>query len=137
MKNLKRMLLLVLILIGSNVIEAYSKIVIKIVIARHRDCEGWGFCEWSASGDVGPVLARQAIATVDVNSDNRLVLTFSKKSMLPETFTQYFSKDNFLCEDDFPVPSAILKSLNLTKPYTIKAGSYPVVINGDLITVEF
>jgi hypothetical protein len=136
MKNLKRMLLLVLILIGSNVIEAYSTVVISIYLARHRDCQGFGICKIKI-GDEAP-MANLARGRLDLNSENQLVLSLSKKSDLSaEAYDKYFSKGVFVCEDDFPVPSDVLKALGYSGSYTIKAGTYPVTLKGDLITVVF
>ena len=141
MKNITKILLLVFLLIGSSAIEAYCSIVVTIHIARHRDCKGFGWCKFEVYYTVEIVprpIGNQVNAVADINRSGHLLLTFNKKKdMTPEAYNMYFSKGVFLCEDDCPVPDEILKTLNYIKPYTVKAGEYPITINGDIITVEF
>ena len=139
MKNLKKILLFVLILMGSDVIEASNQIRVKIVYGKPREniCRGLGICYMIVTVDDPPSLERETDAVANLNSEKRLVLTLKKKEMLPETFAKYFSKGTFICEDDFRVPGEVLKALNYYSTYTIKAGEYPVEIKEDAITVVF
>lgn len=141
MKNIKKILLLVFILTAANVIEAYSSIIVSFHIARHRDCKGFGFCKITIESEDIPVvrpIGNIGNAVADINTTGRLILKINKKTgLVPEAFNTYFSKGIFICEDDFPVPSEILKALNYSRPYIIKAGEYPITISGDIITIEF
>jgi hypothetical protein len=132
-----RIVLLAFILIGSSVVEAYSKIVITIVIARHRDCEGLGFCDMS--GKIGSLNRNTGHATADINGAGKFTLMINKNTDLtPEAFDKYFSKGVFICEDDYPVPGDILKSLGYTGNYIITKGNYNIITSRDgTITITF
>jgi hypothetical protein len=136
-----RIALLALLLIGTNMVEAYSKVVVTIVFARHRDCQGFGWCNGSIVVD--PATLPRPIGNVgnavgEINSTGRLTLTFNKDTDLsPEAFNKYFSKGIFVCEDDFPVPAEILKALGYSGSYTVQKGNYNITTKNGLITVTF
>jgi len=138
MNKFLKTLILGLVLVSSTVIEAYSNaITVTIVIARHRDCNGFGVCKLTVKTGTDIPFANTAIATISTSDGGHMVLTFSRSSgMSPEAYSTYFSKGVFVCEDDCPVPSEILKALQYAGTYTIKAGKYPAVLKGDTITVE-
>lgn len=141
MKKIKKILLFVLILMGSNIIDAYSSIIITLKIARKRDCKGFGWCKGTVlfedDGAAKPI-GNTVNALADFMKDGRLIITLNKKTdMTPEAFTTYFSKGTFLCEDDFQLPDDMLKALNHVGNYIIEPGEYPVKIDGDLVSVIF
>jgi len=137
MKTIK-IILLAFILVGTNLAEAYSKVVITIVIARHRDCEGFGLCKISAEGTI-PLNRNTGHATADIDGAGHFKLTINKNTDLtPEAFDKYFSNGVFVCEDDFPVPTEVLKSLGYTRNYTITKGNYNITTGRDgLMTITF
>ena len=139
MKNINKIILIILLLVGSSAIEAYSKLVVKVKIARLMDCRGFGVC-FIYIWDEDMILSREneAIATADINQKKQLTLTFNKfDGMSPAVFEKYFSKGFFICEDDYPFPNDILKAFNYDGDYIIPAGKYPVTINKETITVVF
>lgn len=142
MKNLKRIFLLIMILISSNTVDAYYSIRWHVKLSRHRDCHGFGLCVFATIefDDEEDAYIRttdnSAIVNAGFNEEGQLVLIFDKKTgMSPETYDACFSKGTFLCEDDFPIPEDALKKMNHLGHYTIKAGTYPVKISGDQITL--
>ena len=141
MKIFKKTLLLTLVLIGSNVIEANSSVIVVLKFGRSRDCKGIGICQGKiviTTDDAPKPIGNQVSAIADINMEGRLVLTFNRKTDLTqEAFQTYFSKGIFICEDDFPVPSEILRTLNYPGSFTVKAGDYPISMTGDLITIVF
>ncbi len=139
MKKLTKILLLSLLLIGGSVIDAYCICTITIKIARHRDCRGFGWCNAKIVIEKDVELEYQsANAEASQNQQRRLVITLNKKTDLSaETFETYFSKGTFLCEDDFPLPSEIIKAVGLDDGYVIKAGKYPINIKGDILKITF
>lgn len=139
MKNLNKIILITLLLIGSNAIEAYSKLVLKITVARQRDCRGRGICQtviWENAMALSK--ENEVIATADINQKKQLTLTINKSDGMSSTvFEKYFSNGLFVCEDDYIFPNEILKAINYDGDYIIPAGKYPIKINDDVITVVF
>jgi len=140
MKKTTKILCLVLILMSCSLIDAYSSVIVTIKLARHRDCKGFGWCyakiviepdDIKPEGNIG-------IGDASITDDGRLQVTFNPSTGLtPEALETYFSKDEFLFEDDFPVPSEILEALKYPYEYTIKEGTYSIERKGELITVLF
>ena len=138
---MRKILLLLLVLIGSNVIEAYSSVIIVLKFGRPRDCRGIGICEGKiviTTDDAPKPIGNQVNAIADINMEGKLVLAFNRKTDLTtEAFQTYFSQGNFICEEDFPVPPEILRTLNYPGSITVKAGDYPITMKGDVITITF
>jgi hypothetical protein len=136
-----RMAFLAIILIGSSLVEAYSKTVITITLARHRDCEGFGWCRGTIVVD--PISIPRPVgnvgnATVEINKEGRLTLSFNKATDLtPEAYNKYFSSGIFICEDDFPVPAEILKALGYSGSYTVSKGNYKIISKDGMLTIVF
>lgn len=135
---MKKILIFILILITFDVVEAYSKLVVKVKWGRARDCKSMGICFLVFNVDEITESKGQTNAIIDYTKSQHLTISFNKtKDITQETFEKYFSKGSFICEDDFPVPAEILKALNYPGPYTIKAGEYPITIIDDILTIEF
>ncbi len=135
-----RIVLLAFILIGTNMVEAYSKVIVTITLARHRDCDGFGWCRGTIVVDPAPrPIGNVGNAVAEINAAGRLTLTFNKSTDLsPEAFNKYFSKGTFVCEDDFPVPVEILKALGYSGSYTVAKGNYNITTTRDgLLTITF
>ena len=139
MKNLNKFLLITLLFVGSNAIEAYSRLTVKITVARQTDCLGRGIC-YTVVWENGMALSKDndVIATADINQKKQLTLTFNKlEGMSSTAFEKYFSNGFFVCEDDYSFPKEILKALKYEGDYILAAGNYPVAIHDETITVVF
>ncbi|MCX6290488.1 MAG: hypothetical protein NT126_01835 [Bacteroidetes bacterium] len=139
MKKIIKRLIIAFILIGTSAAEVSAKVIVTIVLARHRDCEGFGWCRWTI--EVPPLqfpFENIGRAEIDMDDERHIVLTMNAdKDITPEAFKTYFSNGFFLCEDDFPLPAEILKEIGYEDDYTIKAGKYPISIKGETITITF
>jgi hypothetical protein len=139
MKNLKRIFFIALILIGSSVIDAYSSCIVTIKLARHRDCLGFGWCKLTITIEDDSPSANKCISNVAVNANGQLEFTINKKTGLTQSdYDKFFSKGTFLFEDDFPVPTDVLSAAGYKgSSLTIKAGTYPVITQGDNLKLTF
>jgi len=138
MKKIISLFTLVFVMICMDVTVAYcNKIIVTIVIARHRDCIGFGLCEVTVKVPPKDLLQNVARASIDISGDGKLVVTINRSILNDDTYETYFSGDTFLCEDDFPVPDEILKYFDGIDSYTIRAGRYPIVKDGDDLVIEF
>ena len=139
MKNLNKILLITLLFVGINAVEGYSRLTVKITVARQMDCRGRGIC-YTVVWVNGMALSKDndVIATADFNQKKQLTLTFNKlEGMSSTAFEKYFSNGFFICEDDYTLPKEISKALNYEGDYIVPSGKYPVSINNETITVVF
>ncbi len=114
------------------------KIKISFIIARHRDCDGFGICDWNV-GSVGRTQNKgNGVLYQDDASRNTLVLEISKTDgITDECYNKYFKTGVYTMEDDFPIPSEISKSLEYPGIKTIPAGKHRIVEINGLIYVYF
>jgi hypothetical protein len=110
------------------------KITFSCIIARRRDCEGFGICNplFSVSGKISNSLS--GYLTTDDFNRNALVLEVNKSTGISAaSYDKYFATGTFLLEDDSPIPQEMLQGLSIIGPKTFMAGKYLVKeLNGIL-----
>ncbi len=113
------------------------RVTITFTIARRRDCEGFGICDWQIEITMLRANSCTATLTTDDTNRNNLVLEIDKsKGVLPETYSRYFQSGTFLMEDESPVPAEILKQLGIPGPRTLLAGKHKTTEKNGIIYVS-
>jgi hypothetical protein len=109
------------------------KVTICFTIARKRDCEGFGICNFHAIVTEGRF--NNAIATVYKDDySNALVFEIDRyKGLASGAYDRYFKSGNFLMEDDSKVPSDILSNLGVSSNATLLQGKYPIIESNGMI----
>jgi hypothetical protein len=106
-----------------------------------KDCKGFGFClvyevELKTLTGKGPGGVNSAIGDAFFDENGRFTVNFPRQGMQDETRWVYFD-GSFRMEDPFVIPSEMLDRLGHPGTYTIKAGTYPVIEQGDNLVVRF
>ena len=109
------------------------KVTICFTIARKRDCEGFGICNFHAIATEGRF--NNAIATVYKDDySNALVFEIDRyKGMASGAYDRYFKSGSFVMEDDSQVPSDILSTLGVSSNVTLLQGKYPIIESNGMI----
>lgn len=72
------------------------------------------------------------------NVNGKLQMTVDKTSLLAANRNIYFRKDQFTFDKPVYMNDLVIKELNLSVPYLINTGSYPIVAeNDDTFTIIF
>lgn len=118
------------------VVTTPNKLVIEIYFGRRGDCEGWGICKVSIGFE--RTQANSGIASIypDKLSKNKLILEIDKaRGISAEQYQKYFKSGTFVIEENYPIPSEILRELGLPSGNTILEGKYPVTERNGIIYV--
>jgi len=59
------------------------------------------------------------------------------KGMNKETYMKYFSDGKFNLDGPMTFDPKVLSQLGIGSDYVVPSGTYPVTINGDMLTVTF
>ena len=103
------------------------KVTIEIIIARRRDCEGFGICRISLVGIGKTMNHASGQIYVDESSRNTLVLEINKSQGISrEGYDKYLRNGSFKMEDEFAIPADVLKSLEISGNKTISAGQHRI-----------
>ena len=110
------------------------KITISFTIARRRDCEGFGICDWTATVSSR---ANYCSGTLQADENDRYVYleVIKDKGVSAEGYLKYFSSGFFILEDASPVPADITRSLGIPSGSTIAAGKYLVTEQKGILRV--
>ncbi len=111
------------------------KVTISFTIARRRDCDGFGICDLSFSYSMRWNNATGTIQVDDYNSNIILLEIDKAKGLTPEAYNKFFKSGTFIMEDDFPLPSDLVKSLGLIGTKTLSAGNHKVIERNGIIQV--
>lgn len=112
------------------------KFSLSFIIARHRDCEEYGICNWQAGITVRTINKGNGVVYKDDASKSTLVLEINKSTgITTECYDKYFKSGVFIMEDDFPMPLEISKALEYSGQKTIPAGKHRIVEIRGLIYV--
>ncbi|MFN5325531.1 MAG: hypothetical protein ACK5C5_11475 [Bacteroidota bacterium] len=114
-------------------ISAKPKVSICFTIARKRDCEGFGICNFRATLSEGR--SNNVIATVTKDDySNAIVFEINRTTGLTaNAYDRYFKSGFFVMEDDSPVPSDILTDLGISNSAILIQGRYPVVESNGIL----
>jgi hypothetical protein len=152
--TLKKMLLATFIMIELAVISAYSavpvqipasdtelhlkpKVTITFTIARRRDCEGFGICDWQVEITYGRINNCTATFYTDDVVKGNFVLEINKATGLSaEAYAKYLKSGYFLMEDESPVPGDILRELGVSGSKTLLAGRYKTLEKNGMIYIS-
>jgi hypothetical protein len=109
------------------------KVTICFTIARKRDCEGFGICNFHAIVTEG----RYNNATAHVYLDdfsNALVFEIDRsKGLAPTAYDRFFSSGYFVMEDDSQLPAELSSELGMDRVVTLSQGRYPIAESNGLI----
>ncbi|MFM7766803.1 MAG: hypothetical protein ACKO9S_02970 [Bacteroidota bacterium] len=109
------------------------KVTICFTIARKRDCEGFGICNFHAIVTEGRFNNAVATAYKDDYS-NALVFEIDRyKGLASGAYDRYFKSGYFVMEDDSQVPSDILSTLGISSNATLLQGKYPIMESNGMI----
>ena len=112
------------------------KINICFTIARRRDCDGFGICNWTASLTDLRLNGCSGTITADDASGKIFTIEIDKlKGISSDTYRKYFSSGIFILEDDAPVPSDLLNNLSISGSRILPAGKYPVMEKNGVLTL--
>ena len=117
--------------------ELRPKVTVTFTIARRRDCEGFGICNWKATfSDLRTNIAT-GMMYADDSGKNTFVIEIDKvKGLKGDSYSKYFQSGYFVMEDDAPIPSDILSALGISGSRILLQGRHPVQEkNGQLIVV--
>jgi hypothetical protein len=113
--------------------KAKPKVTICFTIARKRDCEGFGICNFTASLSEG----RMNNATASVYKDdhsNAIVFEINRSQGISTiAYDRYFKSGIFTMEDDAPIPSEITQALGISSTAILVQGRYPVLESSGVI----
>jgi hypothetical protein len=114
-----------------------TKVTVSFTIARRRDCDGFGICDWEVTFTFGKINNCTGSLFVDDYNKSILVLEVDKaKGISAEGYKKYFGSGVFLVEDDSPLPGELVKSLGLIGNKTLIAGKYNVIERNGILTVS-
>lgn len=102
-----------------------------------KNCLHYGICRVTlpAAIDTTPCSCR-SMATI-ISLDTGLIqFIFEKKEIHDKVFEKYFQNGFFKVDDDYSIPEKILKKINFKK-FIIKQGSYPILIENELLKITF
>ena len=115
----------------------YYVLTVTIIIARRRDCDGFGICRFSVSLNEEYPRLNQAIGNITKDplvKGNLLIEINKMKGITQEAYNKYFSNGTFIMEDDYQIPADISNKLELGSTQTLIAGKYKVIeSNGNVI----
>ena len=128
--NLKWLLFL-LLLIGHMVDANPIKITAhtKIGFGRNsKGCKGFGICTstWITFNE----------CTLSTGDDGK-TFVLEVPAVNAGSYPEQFSQKSFIMEEDYTFPAEIQRSMNLTKPILIKAGSYQMEKSSAGFTIFF
>lgn len=109
------------------------KVTICFTIARKRDCEGFGICNFQAS--VSEVRPNNATASVYLDDfSNALVFEIDRgRGINDSAYERYFSSGYFVMEDDSQLPYDLSSDLGVERTITLSQGSYPISESNGII----
>jgi hypothetical protein len=109
------------------------KVTICFTIARKRDCDGFGICNFHAIVTEGRF--NNAVATVYKDDySNAMVFEIDRyKGLASGAYDRYFKSGYFVMEDDSQVPSDILTTLGMSSSATLMQGKYPIMESNGII----
>lgn len=109
------------------------KVTICFTIARKRDCEGFGICNFHAIVTEGRF--NNAVATTYKDDySNALVFEIDRyKGLASGAYDRYFKSGYFVMEDDSPVASDILSALGISSNAILLQGKYPIIESNGMI----
>lgn len=114
------------------------KVTISFTIARRRDCDGFGICDFVISGSYRTGNKGNGILYLDDASRNTVVLEINKTTgITTECYNKYLKSGTFLMEDDFPLSSEITGALEIAGAKTIPAGKHKIVEKSGILYVYF
>jgi len=123
---------------GSEFTLMKPKITISFTIARRRDCDGFGICDFTIGASLRSGNKGNGVLYLDDALRNTLVLEINKSTGITvECYNKYFKSGSYLMEDDFPLPSEITGALEVSGTKTIPAGRHSVVERNGILYVYF
>jgi hypothetical protein len=112
------------------------KISVSFTIARRRDCEGFGICDFNVTIS-GRWNGGSGTMQVDDFNSNIILLEVDKgKGITAEAYNKFFRSGTFIMEDDCPIPADMVKSLGLSGTKTLVAGNHKVIERNGLLQVS-
>jgi len=122
---------------GSGASLLKPKISISFIIARRRDCEGFGICNLQVAASLERVNSCSGVMYLDDFNKNIIVIEIDKlKGISAEGYKKYFSSGVFLMEDDSPIPTEMVSSLGLIGKRILVAGKHSVVERSGILYVS-
>jgi len=113
------------------------RVSISFVIARRRDCLGFGICDLSFEIISGKVNAGTGVLYTDPASRNMIVLEIDKsKDISSESYEKYFASGVFVMEDDFPIPGDILAEMGIKGTLTMRSGNHRITEKNGILYVS-
>lgn len=109
------------------------KVTICFTIARKRDCEGFGICNFHAMLSEGRFNNATANVSVDDFSTGLVFEIDRNKGLTPMAYERYFSTGSFTMEDDSPMPSDVSTELGIERAVTLLQGRYPITESNGVI----
>ncbi len=113
------------------------KITVSFIVARRRDCEGFGVCDLTISGTSGKINSATGTMYTDDLNRNLMVIEIDKASGISsDTYKKYFSTGVFLMEDDSPISSEIVQQLGLSGSKTLVAGKHKIIERNGILFIS-
>ncbi|HRH65328.1 MAG TPA: hypothetical protein PLU53_03440 [Bacteroidia bacterium] len=130
LKKLTQLVMLLVFCFQAFPSLAIQRVYCHIEFGNHRNenCRGFGFCRLVYLVDFGCEL---------VTGDGGKTFTLNVPAEIVKKYETQFSGSFFLMENDFQLPSDILKAMGLSEQHLIKAGSYKMIKSGNDVTVYF
>ena len=114
-----------------------TKVSVSFIIARRRDCEGFGICNLEIAVSLERSNSCSGAMYLDDFNKSIMVLEIDKlRGVSAETYKKYFSSGTFLMEDDSPIPSEVMSSLGLIGSKTLVAGKHRVTERNGILFVS-
>lgn len=109
------------------VAAAKVKVTISFTVARRRDCEGFGICDLEAILSNRTANKGTGLIYTDDTNRNMVVLEINKSTGITrECNDKFFRNGSFLMEDEFEIPSWLLKELAISGTKTIQKGQHRI-----------
>lgn len=115
------------------VTEMKPKVTICFTIARKRDCEGFGICNFNAS--LTDAKMNNAISTV-YKDDHTNALVFEidrSKGISAYAYDRFFKSGSFTMEDDAPIPYDLARDLGVSTNASLVQGRYAIVESSGIL----
>jgi len=109
------------------------KVTICFTIARKRDCEGFGICNFHAIVTEGRFNNATASVSVDDFTNSLVIEIDRNKGLTPMAYERYFSSGTFLMEDDSQLPSDLSSELGIDRTVSLTQGKYPITESNGII----
>lgn len=117
----------------SSITEYKPKVTVCFTIARKRDCEGFGICNFNAS--MSEAKMNNVVGAVSKDDfTNALVFEIDRsKGISTMAYDRYFKSGIFTMEDDAPIPYDLARELGISTNASLLQGRYAIVESSGIL----